>query len=204
MCYMMYSCHLVFERILHLGDLVFDLPQLPQHTVAVRARGSRELLPDIPDLVRNIRACELRDLPKVVWVWTSKWSAMFSKAECNMGEAYTFHSNALPNCNDSSVTLVRPCSKRRPNSPLATAVIASVRYYNVIPYVFEHGHGLQWGTQHVSHLQSTLTRTWGHRVTSRRETIMPRQLARRQSGPCGRCSACLSRTSDVRNFRDAL
>lgn len=105
------SCYSVFERILHLGDLVFDLQQLPQHTLAVRAGGSRELPPNVPDLVRNICACELRNLLKVVWVCTSKWSAMFSKAEYNLGEAYTFHSNALPNCNDSSVTLMRPLLK---------------------------------------------------------------------------------------------
>jgi hypothetical protein len=105
------SCYLVFERILHLGDLVFDIQKLPQHTLAVRAGGSRELPPDIPDLVPNICACELRDLLKVVWVRTSKWSAMFSKAECYLGEAYTFHSNAPPNCNDSSVTLMRPLFK---------------------------------------------------------------------------------------------
>lgn len=47
----MYSCFLVFERILHVGDLVFDLPQLLQRTLAVRAVGSRELPPDVPDLV---------------------------------------------------------------------------------------------------------------------------------------------------------
>lgn len=85
--YTMYSCYLVFERIFYPRDLVLDLQQLPQHILAVRAGGSRELPSDIPDLVRNICACELRDLLKVVWVCTCKCSAMFSKAECNLGEA---------------------------------------------------------------------------------------------------------------------
>ena len=149
---------LVFEQILHVRDLVFDLQQLLQHNLAVRADGSRKLPPDVPGLVRNICACELRDLLKVVWVYTSIWSAIFSKVECSLGEAYTFRSNAPPNCNDSSVTLMQPCSRRRLNSPFATLGVlldqlqvlidargdcVRARCYNIIPHVFEHGHSLQ-------------------------------------------------------------
>ena len=75
------SCYFLFERILHLRDLVFDVQQPPQNTLAVRAGGSRELPLDVLDLARDICACELRDLLKLGWVCTSKYSAMFSRAE---------------------------------------------------------------------------------------------------------------------------